>query len=157
MPAPLTPVALAADIDELLAGATSRTPFDDAPGKSGARLERVVIAGESFVLKRLDLADDWIMRSAGLLRGSPCELWARGVYDRLPDCFNQPIVGVAVSPGTGTAPSGGCVLLMRDVSRWLVSASDEPISVDQHLRFLAHMARLHATFWGAAPRTTWCR
>jgi Phosphotransferase enzyme family len=145
---PLTPVALAADVDELLAGATSRTPIADGAGKSGAVLERVVIDGNPFVLKRIDLADDWIMRSAGQLRGSPCELWVRGVYDQLPDCMNQPIVGVAVDPGTGVAPSGGCVLLMHDVSPWLVPSSDEPVPLEQHLRFIAHMARLHATFWG---------
>jgi hypothetical protein len=34
------------------------------------------------------------------------------------------------------------------VSPWLVPVTDEPISLDQHLRFLRHMAALHAAFWG---------
>ena len=38
-------------------------------------------------------------------------------------------------------------MLMRDVSPWLVPVTDEPISLEQHLRFLRHMAALHAAFW----------
>jgi Phosphotransferase enzyme family len=140
------------DLGELLAGATGRMPFDDAPGKSGARLERVMIGGEPHVLKHLDLAGDWTMRASGCLRGAPLELWERGILARLPDCFNQPIVGVAPEPpgepGPGNpGPSGGCAVLMRDVSQWLVPATDEPISVTVHEQFLTHMATLHATFW----------
>jgi hypothetical protein len=37
---------------------------------------------------------------------------------------------------------------MRDVSAWLVPATDAPISLAQHQRFLRHMAALHASFWG---------
>ena len=36
---------------------------------------------------------------------------------------------------------------MRDVGPWLVPATDAPIPAGQHLRFLAHMARMHASFW----------
>jgi len=135
------------DVAELVAGASEREVLAHAPGKSGARLERVVIGGQPYVLKHLDLADDWTMRASGCLPGAPL-LWQRGILTRLPDCFNQPIVGAAPEPGTGTSPSGGCALLMRDVSRWLVPATDEPIMAGQHARFLAHMATLHAAFWG---------
>jgi hypothetical protein len=112
-----------------------------APGKSGATLERVVIGGQGYVLKHLDLADDWTMRASGCLRGAPLVLWERGILARLPDCFNQPIVGAAA------IPRGGCALLMRDVTPWLVPATDAPITLDQHARFLRHMAALHAQFW----------
>ena len=47
-------------------------------GKSGARLERVVIAGQPYVLKHLDLAEDWTMRASGCLRGAPLLAWERG-------------------------------------------------------------------------------
>ena len=137
-----------AGVDELLAGATERTVLAEAPGKSGARLERVVIAGQPYVLKHLDLAEDWTMRASGCLAGAPLLAWERGILARLPACINQPIVGVARTYGQGAAPSGGCALLMRDVSPWLVPATDEPIGLDQHLRFLRHMAALHAAFWG---------
>jgi len=142
MPAPDGP-----GLASLVGHATERIALDEAPGKSGARLERLVIDGEPYVLKRLDLADDWTMRASGCLRGAPLELWERGILARLPGCFNQPIVAVGWEPRTGAGPSGGCEVLMRDVARWLVPATDEPIAVDQHERFLRHMAELHAAFW----------
>jgi hypothetical protein len=131
---------------ELLAAATERTVLAQAPGKSGATLERVVIGGQDYVLKHLDLAEDWTMRASGCLRGAPLALWERGILSRLPDCFNQPIVAAAA-----TVPRGGCSLLMRDVTPWLVPATDAPITLDQHARFLRHMAALHAEFWECGP------
>jgi hypothetical protein len=139
--------AVFASVSDLIAGATERTSLTEGAGKSGARLERVVIGGQPYVLKHLDLAQDWTMRASGCLRGAPLLAWERGLLARLPACFNQPIVGVAPEDGGGPAPSGGCALLMRDVSPWLVPVTDEPISLDQHLRFLRHMAALHAAFW----------
>ena len=130
----------AGPLAELLAGATERTGLAQAPGKSGATLERVVIDGQDYVLKHLGLAGDWTMRASGCLRGAPLVLWERGILARLPACLNQPIVGAAPEPG-------GCALLMRDVSPWLVPATDAPIPPDQHTRFLRHMAALHAEFW----------
>jgi hypothetical protein len=134
------------DVSGLLAGASERAPLDDAPGKSGARLERVVIGGQRYVLKHLDLGADWTVRAAGDLRGAPLTLWERGILDRLPACFNQPIVAVARERGEGS-PSGGCALLMRDVTPWLVPATDAVLPLAQHLSFLRHMAALHAEFW----------
>jgi Phosphotransferase enzyme family len=134
-------------VADLIAGATERTCLAEGAGKSGARLERVVIAGQPYVLKHLDLAEDWTMRASGCLPGAPLLAWQRGILARLPACFNQPIVGVAAEPGGDSAPSGGCALLMRDVARWLVPVNDGPIGLDQHLRFLRHMAALHAAFW----------
>jgi len=87
------------------------------------------------------------MRASGCLRGAPLELWERGILARLPDCINQPIVGVAREQPTGPGPSGGCALLMHDVARWLVPATDEPIPVRQHVAFLEDMAAMHAAFW----------
>jgi len=136
-----------ASVTELIAGATSRVSLTEGAGKSGARIERLVISGQPYVLKHLDLAQDWTMRASGCLRGAPLLAWERGLLARLPACFNQPIVGVAPEDGDGRPPSGGCALLMRDVTPWLVPVSDEPISLDQHLRFLRHMAALHAAFW----------
>ena len=133
-----------ADVTELIGDATERIPLDEAPGKSGARIERVVIGGQSHVLKRLDLDHDWTMRAVGCLRSAPLELWVRGILARLPGCFNQPIVGVAFEPR-------GCALLMRDVTPWLVPATDEPVSARQNERFLEHMATLHACFWSGGP------
>ncbi len=103
-------------------------------------MERVVIAGQPYVLKHLDLADDWTMRASGCLRGAPLMLWERGILARVPSCFNQPVVGVAAEASAGGPRSGGCALLMHDVTPWLVPVTDEPISLGQHLRFLQHMS-----------------
>jgi Phosphotransferase enzyme family len=134
-------------VAELIAGATERTGLNEVHGKSGARLERLEIDGQPYVLKHLDLAEDWTMRASGCLRGASLLAWERGILARLPACLNQPIVGVAPEAGDGRPPSGGCALLMRDVSAWLVPVTDEPIGLDQHLRFLRHMAAMHAAFW----------
>src|SRR5229473_7828723 len=109
------------DVAELLAGATERTVLEEVPGKSGATLERVVIGGQGYVLKHLDLAEDWTMRASGCLRGATLMLWERGILTRLPECFNQPIVGAAPEgppgPEGGPGPArGGCALLMHDVT-----------------------------------------
>jgi Phosphotransferase enzyme family len=136
---------------DLLASATKREPIADAPGKSGAVLERLEIDGEPYILKHLDLSDDWTMRASGSLRGAPLELWRRGILDRLPNCLNQPIVAAAPEGRSGDGRSGGCAVLMRDVGRWLVPVSDNPIPLSQHRRFLAHMAALHASFWDCGP------
>jgi hypothetical protein len=141
--APSSPASVA----ELVAGATSRTSMTEGAGKSGARLERLVIGGQPYVLKHLDLTEDWTMRASGCLRGAPLVAWERGLLARLPACLNQPIVGVVPVAGAGRPPSGGCSLLMRDVTPWLVPVNDEPIGMEQHLRFLRHMAALHAAFW----------
>jgi len=148
---PDSPAVSFASVAELIAGATERTGLDEVPGKSGARLERLVIGGQPYVLKHLDLAEDWTMRASGCLQGAPLLAWERGILARLPECFNQPIVGVAAEAGDAQRPSGGCALLMRDVSRWLVPVTDEPIGLDQHLRFLRHMAAMHAAFWDCGP------
>ncbi len=138
------------DVAELLDGATERAALEEIPGKSGATLERVVIGGQGYVLKHLDLAEDWTMRASGCLRGAPLVLWERGILTRLPGCFNQPIVGAAPEGGPG-ARGGGCALLMHDVTPWLVPATDQPITSAQHERFLRHMAALHAEFWACGP------
>ena len=94
------------DVAELLAGVTGRTVLEGVPGKSGARLERVIIGGQAYVLKHLDLGEDWTMRASGSLRGAPLELWERGILGRLPGCFNQPIVGAAPEERAPPGPAG---------------------------------------------------
>ncbi|HEY2833228.1 MAG TPA: phosphotransferase [Sporichthyaceae bacterium] len=129
---------LSEPLSDLLARAEGREPIDSA-GKSGARLERLRIDGVAYVLKELDRRQDWTMRAAGVLAGAPALLWSTGLLDRLPDCLNSPIVAVEVGQTTR--------MLMHDVSAWLVPVTDEPVDLAMHLRFLNHMAAMHATFW----------
>jgi hypothetical protein len=135
-------VTAAEPLSALLARAEARSPID-SPGKSGARLERLRIDGARYVLKELDRRQDWTMRAAGVLTGAPALLWRSGLLARLPDCLYSPIVAVEVGETTR--------LLMHDVSEWLVPVTDEPVDLATHLRFLDHMAALHATFWGGGP------
>jgi hypothetical protein len=168
-----TPGPRVVTVSELLAGAQDVRPLDDAPGKSGARLKKLRIDGVDLVAKYLDPAMDWTVRASGMLGGPVAKLWTSGILHRLPDCLNQPIVGVATDDAAGdmgTVAAGGpaadpadaasgvgagrpgpnhrrTVLLMHDVGADLVPATDEPLPLATHLRLLEHMAAMHAAFW----------
>jgi hypothetical protein len=135
---------VAGSVEELLAGATHREPMKTADSKSGATFERVVIGGERFVLKHLHADQDWIMRVTGDVRCRPALVWSSGLLDALPACLDPGMVGCA----TGLGRNGwGSAILMPDVGPLLVPEGDDPLPLDQHLRFLDHMATLHATLW----------
>lgn len=129
-------------VDEILASATDVEPMAHV-GVSGAQLFRLRLNGEPHVLKYLDWEQDWTLRASGIPEGAVTRLWTHGVLDRLPACFHQPIVDVI--PGPPTA------VLMRDVGPWLVPNDRAPVPLEQHVRFLDHMAELHVSFWNAGP------
>lgn len=131
---------VATSVDELIAGTTSREPLSHADGKSGANLERLVIDGQRFVLKHFDYTRDWVLRVGGDVGVRAVALWEYGLYDLVPDCIDHTVVGAARGPG-------GAALLMRDISEFLIP-EDAPVPMVQHRGFLAHMAALHAGFWG---------
>ncbi len=129
----------------LLGDGARREPFDHGDGKPGGRMERVVIDGETFVLKYLHAADDRVMRATGDVAGQPITSWQAGWLDRLPACLDHAVVGAAWDEqpdGRGGAP------LMRDVGPWLVPEGDDEIPLDQHSTFIDYMAKLHVSFWG---------
>jgi len=110
--------------------------------KSGARFEHVVIGGRRLVLKYQDAQDDWLMRATGDMDGRRfAALWGSGLLDSIPSAIDHAVVGAAVEDGVGA-------ILLRDVSDELLPLGDGPLGHDEHLRFLDHMALLHATFWG---------
>jgi hypothetical protein len=129
-----------ASLDELLEGASTREPLVHGDAKSGARFERVRIGGRDYVLKHVRRDDDWIMRATGDLAYRTVRVWSSGLLDSVPECIDHTVAGAAIT-------DDGAALLMRDVSQWLVPEGDLPIPLDQHLRFLDHMAALHAAFW----------
>jgi hypothetical protein len=135
------PRPVAESVDALVAHASSRVPvrFDDS--KSGARFERVVVEGERFLLKHVDLRDDWIMRQTGDLGCIPIRVWESGVFDLLPASIDHATVGAAREGRHGA-------VLLRDVGAWLVPTGSAPITAEQQLRFLDHLAALHAGTWG---------
>ena len=113
---------------------------------SGSPFEQVGIEGERFVLKHTGRDIDWIMRALGDGRdGAPWALilWREGLLDRLPPEIDHAIVGMAHDPRRGRLS-----ILMHDVGATLVPPGDLPLPLDQHRRFLAHMAATHAAFWG---------
>jgi hypothetical protein len=132
---------VAASIDELVAGASSRVRMESTDSKSGARFERVVIDDEPYVLKHVDTASDWIMRQTGDVGLCPVVTWERGVVDLAPACIDHATVGAAREGRVGA-------VLMRDVSAAMVPSGDEPLPLEQHLRFLDHLATFHASCWG---------
>ncbi len=140
----LTQRYVAASIEELLDGATRRTPMSTGDSKSGASFERVAINGERYVVKHLHVDDDWIMRATGDLGCRPLTMWRSGLLDELPGCLDHAVVGATAGLGRN---GWGAALLMRDVSDELVPEGDTIVPLEQHSAFLAHMAALHARFW----------
>jgi len=136
------PVAVSAT--ELVAGASSREPLAHTDGKSFVPMERVVIDGRRYVTKSISPRWDWISRATGDYVSRVLTCWRLGILDRLPDCIDHTIVGVAYEPDTLTT-----TLLMDDVADTFVPEGSEPLALGQHRRFIDHMAQLHATFWGA--------
>jgi Phosphotransferase enzyme family len=113
-----------------------------ADSKSGARFEWVWFGPERLVLKYQDARDDWLMRATGDLDGRRfAALWESGLLDAMPGVIDHAVVGAAVEGKVGA-------ILLRDVSDGLLPLGDEPLGMAQHLRFLDHMAALHARFWG---------
>jgi len=141
----LVPRSVRGSVEELLGSATAREAWKNADSLSGSVLERVVIDGEPYVLKHLHVDDDWIQRAQGDLVTKPVVAWRSGLFDALPRCFDHTIVDVAAGLGRN---GWGAAILMRDVSPSMVPVAGGRIPLDQHVRFLDHMAELHAHFWG---------
>ena len=90
-----------------------------ADGKSGALLERVHVDGVAYVLKHVSPEADWIMRAAGDDGRWFLSLWTSGVLHGLPPVVDHATVDVVPT-------ERGAVIVMEDVSEWLVPDGDEP-------------------------------
>jgi hypothetical protein len=133
-----------ASLTELFGHEVSGEELTGDDGKTGARLERVVVDGRPYVLKHLHLADDWGMRASGDLAIRAVAVWRDGWLDRLPRTIDHTVVAAAWDD---RAERRGAVLVMRDVGEHLVPEGDALLPAEQHRNFVAHMAQLHATFW----------
>jgi hypothetical protein len=141
--APLLESLPFASFEDLADAASDRQPLLTGDQKGGSNLERLVVRGEVYVAKHLDLRTDWIMRFTSDLACRPLVAWRAGLFDRLPACIDAAVM--ACYPGRGL---GQAVLVMRDVGPSLIPEGDAPVSVEQHLLLIDHMAALHASFWG---------
>ncbi|MFI5041390.1 MAG: aminoglycoside phosphotransferase [Acidimicrobiales bacterium] len=138
----ISPRPVAASVAELLEGATDRQVMNPPESTSGARFEWVTIGGERLVLKFQDARVDCWMRASGDIAGRRfASLWGSGLLDAMPSVIDHAVVGAAVEDNVGA-------ILLRDVSAGLLPSGDIPFGAGQHLRFLDHMATMHARFWG---------
>lgn len=135
---------VAASVEELVSGATLREPFKNADSGSGATLERVVIDGERYVLKHLDVQVDWLLRATGDAGGRAVACWEHGLYDAVAPWIDATVVGAARDPHRW----GRSAVLMRDVGEWLVPEGESVIPLEWHRQFVRHMAEQHAGMWG---------
>lgn len=136
---------VAASVDELLAGATDRQPFDPDDGKSGSTFEKVTIDGERYFVKTLSYDGDWIMRITGDRDLRPLRIWQAGIMHQTPACIDSTLVGMTVE---GEGQSARLTMLMHDIAEWLVPEGDTVVSEEQHLGFVDHLAALAVGFWG---------
>ncbi len=127
-------------LHDLLDGADEREPWEPEDTKSGARFERVVIAGERFVLKYQDPRDDWLLRATGDPGVRYVRLWENGLLERLPDVIDPAVVAAAFDGTMG-------MILLRDVTDQLLTPG-QPFALEEHARFLDNMAAMHAALWG---------
>jgi hypothetical protein len=130
----------ARSLEDLLAAATTREPWEPEDTKSGARFERIVIDGAHYVLKYQDPRDDWLLRATGDPGERYVRLFEHGLLARLPEVIDSAVVACGFDGTVGR-------VLLRDVSAHLLPAG-AALSPRQHSLFLDHMAAMHATFWG---------
>jgi hypothetical protein len=116
-------------------------PLQADYAKSGSRclvVETDNGHGPRYIVKRVSLAWDWLMRATDDVRCRSVTLWQHGFFDRMPTELEHGILACA-QDGQGWA------ILMHDVGAALVPYS--PFSVADNERFLDAMAALHATFF----------
>ncbi len=138
----LTPRPVAASVDELLAGAVREAMDKTVDSLSGAGFERAVVDGRPCIVKYLGADVDWLARALGDEGPWALTVWQSGLLDALPGCIDHTVLGMSRDPATGVVAA-----LMTDVGPFLVPSGDTLLPLEQHLRFLDHCARFHATFW----------
>ncbi|MET0146775.1 MAG: phosphotransferase [Ilumatobacteraceae bacterium] len=140
----LTRRPVAADVDELLAGAGSRQPFRPADARSSATFERVELDGERCIVKYVHVDHDFALRSAGDIGCLPLRLWACGAMDVAPTVIDHAVLGAAPWGRNGW----GAAIVMRDVGAELVPLGDEPVGEATHVAAIEHLAAMSARMWG---------
>jgi hypothetical protein len=130
---------------ELLARASSRERVMPADARSGAVFERIVVGSDCYFVKQVSFGSDWIMRVSGDRVGRQYLVWQEGIMDRSPDCIDHAVVAMGVE---GAGEDAVLTIVMRDIGGFLVPPGDAMLPAGQHAGFIAHMAALHAAFWG---------
>lgn len=149
------PHELYSSLDEMLSPATLSKlegrpihyvrclPFKSEDSLSGNRFLKVVTDDSTsprYIVKRMSLAWDWLMRATGDDRCRSVRLWQAGLLDRVPPAIDHAIVACA-QDGEGWA------ILMRDVGAGLLPFARYSQELSE--QFLTAQAQLHAAFWQA--------
>jgi hypothetical protein len=93
-----------------LVEAAEPQPIAETDGKSGATLERAVLAdGRRVIVKRFDAETDLVMRVLGDDHGFEVDHWLNGIFDRLPADVGHAVLG------GWFGDDGAGVLVMRDL------------------------------------------
>jgi hypothetical protein len=120
---------------------------------SGSPFQRVLIEGspETLIVKDIAAELDWLMRILrdGTTGRTPRALtmWKQGILAAMPPEIDTAIVGMAYD-----AERGHVWQVMRDVSPTLVPPGNAMVPMEQHRRFLDHLAAMHLAFWGFVDR-----
>jgi Phosphotransferase enzyme family len=139
-------VRVVPSFEDLVAELDGQEPFKTSDSLSGNRFERVRYRGEHMILKYVSLDTDWIMRGTGDLDCRVLRFFSSSLIGRIPEGIDH--ATVAAAPNVSRLGHRGAVVLLRDVSTLLVPPGNARIDPETHLRFIDHMAELHAAFWG---------
>jgi hypothetical protein len=129
---------------EYLDDAVERARMTDHEGKSGALLERLVLAdGRRLIVKRFSPETDLLMAALGDVVGREYVIWSRGILDLLP-------AGVGHAVVDGWVEGDETVIVMRDLGDSVLTWQDR-ITRDRCVSILTSVAALHRSFLGAVP------
>lgn len=121
--------------------AVSQQPLTSEYGRSGSRILSVTTNdgnGPDFILKRVSLAWDWLMRSTEDTLCRSVTLWQYGILDQMPPEIKHGVLACA-RDGEGWA------ILMKNVGDMILPF--KPFSETKNTFFLQAMASFHAQFW----------
>ncbi|MCC6628880.1 MAG: phosphotransferase [Chloroflexi bacterium] len=138
----LEPAALSALTGQPVTAVRHR-PFHSADSLSGSRFLAIETDGptpDRYIVKRINRAWDWIMRTTDDRQGRAIAAWQAGLIAGLPPEITTGYVACA-------RDGDGWAILLRDLGAALVPPGDAPITADDNAFFLDAMAAMHATFW----------
>ncbi|MGB8383606.1 MAG: hypothetical protein WCG47_20540 [Dermatophilaceae bacterium] len=130
------------DVEDLVRRAERQEVLAGTDSKTAAPMLRILVEGQWYIVKHLSHELDWLARAAGDIGCNAYLAWERGLYAALPPEIDAAVVGAR-------RDGPGAILVMHEVGDLLVPAGDDPVPHEQHRRFIAHMAAMHAHFAGA--------